>query len=283
MKKPNSKDFSSLTKKKRKKKKDFSSLSPKRKQRLFQTDPCVNYLEVEYEFSFTQLHASILRFTYIYKNMITTMHAKNLREIESQIMAQPLSNPIPIVGTQFCAPYPVDLGITRKVLTITDGNFIVTDVNGNVMFDVKGSFLSLHDRRVILDVTGKPILTLRQKILTAHQRWRVYRGDSSDSKDLIFTAKTSSIIQIKTNLDVFLTNNTTEDHCDFKVKGSWLERSCVVYAGDSSTIVAQMHKKHSVQSVLLGKDKFMVTVYPNVDYAFIVALMVILDEVNRAD
>lgn len=41
-----------------------------------------------------------------------------------------------------------------------------------------------------------------------------------------------------------------------------------------------MHKKHSVKSILLGKDKFMVTVYPNVDYAFIISLIVILDEIN---
>jgi len=44
-----------------------------------------------------------------------------------------------------------------------------------------------------------------------------------------------------------------------------------------------MHKKHSVQSVLLGKDKFMVTVYPNVDYAFIAAIIVILDGINKDD
>lgn len=42
-----------------------------------------------------------------------------------------------------------------------------------------------------------------------------------------------------------------------------------------------MHKKHSVQSVVLGKDTFSVTVYPHVDHAFIVALVVILDEINE--
>ena len=43
----------------------------------------------------------------------------------------------------------------------------------------------------------------------------------------------------------------------------------------------QMHKKHTVQSLVLGKDNFVVTIYPNVDYAFIVSLIVILDEINR--
>lgn len=43
-----------------------------------------------------------------------------------------------------------------------------------------------------------------------------------------------------------------------------------------------MHKKHTVQSILIGKDNFAVTVYPNIDYAFIVSLIVILDEINHA-
>lgn len=31
----------------------------------------------------------------------------------------------------------------------------------------------------------------------------------------------------------------------------------------------------------MGKDNFSVTIYPNIDYAFIVALIVILDEINQ--
>lgn len=42
-----------------------------------------------------------------------------------------------------------------------------------------------------------------------------------------------------------------------------------------------MHKDHKAQSVVLGKDTFVTTVYPNVDYALIVALVVILEEINE--
>jgi uncharacterized protein YxjI len=193
----------------------------------------------------------------------------------------PSGNPVAIISPQFCAPYPVDLTIVRKLLTVTEGNFAVTDVNGNVMFKIKGKFFSLRDRRVLLDAAGNPILTLQQKIMTAHRRWQVYRGDSTDEKNLLFSAKKSSLIQFKTALDVFLAANKKEDVCDFKIKGSWLERSCTMYLGDTSTIIAQMHRKHSVQSIVLGKDTFAVTVYPNVDYAFIVALVVVLEEINE--
>lgn len=80
--------------------------------------------------------------------------------------------------------------------------------------------------------------------MTAHSRWQAFRGESTDAKDLIFTAKTHSIFYLKTKLDVFLANNTAEEVCDFKVKGSFSERSCVIYAGDenSTTIVAQVRE-----------------------------------------
>ncbi|PSS17677.1 Protein LURP-one-related like [Actinidia chinensis var. chinensis] len=189
----------------------------------------------------------------------------------------PQANPMAIVGHQFCAPNTIDLAIVRKFWTVSHGLFEVTDVNGNPMFKVRGRALTRHANKVLLNTAGYPIITLRQKILSAHSRWQVFRGDSSDTKDLIFSVKTSSRFQSKTNLDVFLANNIIEEVCDFKVKGNWFERSCVIYAGQSSNIVAQMHKK------LLGKSKFMVTVCPHVDHAFIVALIVILDEINSDD
>ncbi|KAK4268477.1 hypothetical protein QN277_025131 [Acacia crassicarpa] len=194
--------------------------------------------------------------------------------------APPHPMPVAVVGQQYCCPHPVDLAVVRKVLTVAD-KFTVTDLNGNVVFKLQSSLLSLHDHRVILDAAQNPVVTLRRKVMTMHDRWQAFRGDSSDPKDLIFTLKRSSLIQFRTKLDVFLASNTSEQVCDFKIKGSWLERSCVVYAGESNTIVAQMHKKHTVQSIAFGKTNFMVTVYPNVDYAFIVALIVILDEINQ--
>ncbi|KAL5806782.1 hypothetical protein ACOSQ4_029515 [Xanthoceras sorbifolium] len=42
-----------------------------------------------------------------------------------------------------------------------------------------------------------------------------------------------------------------------------------------------MHEQHTVLSVVLGKEKFMVTIYPNIDHAFIVAIIVILNEFNK--
>ncbi|KAL0338107.1 UNVERIFIED_CONTAM: protein LURP-one-related 15 [Sesamum angustifolium] len=152
-----------------------------------------------------------------------------------------VAGPVAVISPQFCVGYPVDLTIVRKLMTLSEGSFGVTDVNGNIMFRVKGKLFSLHDRRVLLDATGIPIITFQQKLLSAHRRWQVFQGREHRCKGSTFQCE-----------EIF--TDSAED---------------------------KMHRKHSAQSILLGKDTFGVTVYPNVDYAFIVALVVILEEINE--
>lgn len=45
----------------------------------------------------------------------------------------------------------------------------------------------------------------------------------------------------------------------------------------------QIQKRHTVHSLFMGKDAFTLTVYPNIDYAFVVALTAVLDEINDDD
>jgi hypothetical protein len=73
-----------------------------------------------------------------------------------------------------------------------------------------------------------------------HHRWEVFRGDSSNASDLLFSVKKSSMIQLRTEMDVFLAGNTAQQICDFKIKGNYFDRSCVFYLGNSTTMVAQV-------------------------------------------
>ncbi|ESQ54965.1 hypothetical protein EUTSA_v10026215mg [Eutrema salsugineum] len=189
-----------------------------------------------------------------------------------------------IVDARFCAKYPVELVIVRKWMKIKQGNFVITDVNGNMLFKVNDRVFGLHDQRTLLDSSGSPVLTLRDKMMTMHNRWKVFRGGSTEESDLLYTVKKSSMVQFfDTKLDVFLSHNTEEETPDFRVECDSDDCDCVVYAGESDVIVAQMHKKHTARSVLFGKHKFLVTVNPSVDYAFIASLIVILDDVDGPD
>jgi hypothetical protein len=75
--------------------------------------------------------------------------------------------------------------------------------------------------------------------MTAHYRWQVFRGKSVEESDLIFSVMRSSMLQLEAKLQVFLANNIREDVCDFRVEGSWAERSRGVFYGESSSKIAR--------------------------------------------
>ncbi|MBA0795806.1 hypothetical protein Gohar_006640 [Gossypium harknessii] len=75
-----------------------------------------------------------------------------------------LATRVSVIGPQYCYPQPIDLAVVRKVLTISEGKFAVTDIYGNIMFKTKGKFFSIHDRRLLTDAAGNPVCTLRHKV-----------------------------------------------------------------------------------------------------------------------
>ncbi|RCV10151.1 hypothetical protein SETIT_2G089500v2 [Setaria italica] len=198
--------------------------------------------------------------------------------------APPVPAPVVVVSPQFCAKEVVPLTVTKKAKSLTGGDFAVTDPSGAVVLQFKGSVWSVRNRRVLVDAAGQPILSMHEKVLSMHNRWEVFRGDSSNASDLLFTVKRSTLLQLRTELEVFLAgNNTAQQACDFKLKGSYFDRDCAFYLGDSNTMIAQISRKYTASNVLLGKDTFNVTVFPDVDHVFVAVLVVVLDEVHSRD
>ncbi|KAK2636902.1 hypothetical protein Ddye_031694 [Dipteronia dyeriana] len=114
--------------------------------------------------------------------------------------------------------------------------------------------------------------------LTARHRWTVHRGESSELHNLLFGVQESHALQLKTWLDVLLPSNFNEDISNFKVVGRYSSESFRVYKGE--TVIAEVNHNFTWESFCKGKETFKVKVYPGVDYAFIVALIVIFDEID---
>ncbi|KAI4364350.1 hypothetical protein MLD38_020456 [Melastoma candidum] len=197
-------------------------------------------------------------------------------------MVPPINTPVPppphqpqvaVVSPLYCSPNAADLAIVSKSSFNSKTTFVVTDPSDNILFKVKGPGWTWHYHVSLLDAAGNPILNLKPKRSCLSSRWNAYRGESSDEKDLLFTVKLKSVFK-SSKLDVFLVNNVGKDRPDFRVEMNWWRTSCVIYAGDSNSVVAQMREKHG-----FFKFKYMVTVHPNVDAAFITAIIVILDEI----
>ncbi|XXG44191.1 hypothetical protein AAC387_Pa01g4057 [Persea americana] len=192
---------------------------------------------------------------------------------------EPLAEPISVIGPEYLAPYPVDLTITEKIsgLSSRPRNYDVTDVNGHVVFKIKGKALSLSEKRLLVDSAGNPLLTLCEKG-TVHDRWQAFRGKSTDSNDLLFSVKRSNIFQRRTALDVFFATNISEDVCDLKIKGSSFEGSCDIFNVKSDVVLAQMRRQCTKDD---QNNAYEVAIYPNVDYAFIMGLIMILQEIKN--
>ncbi|KAI7738246.1 hypothetical protein M8C21_022118 [Ambrosia artemisiifolia] len=189
-----------------------------------------------------------------------------------------------VVDAQFLEPYTVDFAVQRKSAVANLGeNFKIIDVNGNMMFKIKDTLFSFHDRHILYDANDKPVLTFKKKLRSIHGRWQAYKGESTTHKDLLFSVKKSSTANYDTELDVFLGENKKETECDCKVIGNWDTKSCTIYAQDGSTALAEVHDKQNIANVVQGKDTFGITIYPEVDYVFIVALVVILIEIKSYD
>ncbi|KAL1360043.1 hypothetical protein AAHE18_04G149500 [Arachis hypogaea] len=141
---------------------------------------------------------------------------------------------ISIINTKYCKPAPINIKIE------TDKG--VAYINNEVIFRIHEPSFSLEDRRVIYDVSGNPVFTLSKKIISMHDRWRVFKGQSTNSSDLLFSAKRSTfLIPEKKNIDlnVYLAKNTKESVWDFKVCAGAEKRSCDICAHGSSTLLAK--------------------------------------------
>ncbi|GKU92211.1 hypothetical protein SLEP1_g5970 [Rubroshorea leprosula] len=180
---------------------------------------------------------------------------------------------ISVIGDQFCLPYAAELVVKKKVQAFSNAHYDVYGSTGNILLQIDGSVWNLERKRVMRDPAGLPVLTMREKAFTLPYRWLIYQGEDLYRKNQICTVRLSQALQIKRQLDVFLVGNQTKDS-DFHVTGSLSSLSFKVYKGN--TVIAEVIHNFKWQSFCKGKESFMVRVQPEVDYAFIVALLIVI-------
>ncbi|XP_039685888.1 protein LURP-one-related 13 [Medicago truncatula] len=176
--------------------------------------------------------------------------------------------------------------------------FLKNNNTGVCDFTVKGNLFG-GSLNVYIGKSNNVVAQINKKFDTVFSRqkfmvtllndcWKAFRSESTQS-NLIFTRKRSSLVTIWTEdelslknnnkisqwpkFEVFLKNNNT-GVSDFNVIANLFEGSLNVRIGKSDNIVAQINQK---LGTMFSRKKFMVTVCSNMDYAFIVALIVTLD------
>ncbi|KAL0720113.1 hypothetical protein Bca4012_069437 [Brassica carinata] len=156
---------------------------------------------------------------------------------------------VAVVSDVFCCPYPTQLTVKKKCKGLSGAKLEVVDLNSNVVLRVDGSHDSFSRTRVLRDPAGYPLLTMREKLTLLHDGWTVHRGEGSDPTELMFT-----------------------------VKRTYFDDSAKVY--HSNAVIAEVKEKTTFGGFSKGNKTLWFRINAGVDYAFIVSLLVILNETN---
>lgn len=182
---------------------------------------------------------------------------------------------VPIVGQQYVSNTVQSYAVAKKKLSVSKGDWNITDQAGHSAFKVDGRIASMRDKRFLRDAAGNVILSMKKKLITMHDTWEILTGNGDQ---VIATCKKSSVVQFKTSMDVMLASSTTGKHTpDYQVKGDFFDRNLTVFRGAEQA--ALVTRQITFTTVILDKDTFGVTIFPGVDQALVLALIVIMDEV----
>ncbi|XP_010465573.1 PREDICTED: protein LURP-one-related 12-like [Camelina sativa] len=173
------------------------------------------------------------------------------------------------------------LTVCKTSLFYTGDGFAAYDCHGDIIFrvDSYGPDTRDNDEIVLMDATGKCLLTVKRKRPTLHQRWEGFLGERSDGQKPIFSVRRSSIIgRCTMEIDVF--DGTGEEYI---IDGDFSQRSCLIYDTEKRTVAEIKRKVDASTNVMLGRDVFTLEIKPGFDGAFAMGLVVVLDQINGDD
>ncbi|TKW07566.1 hypothetical protein SEVIR_7G315500v4 [Setaria viridis] len=174
---------------------------------------------------------------------------------------------------------PAVLTVWRKSLLFNCDGFTVFDAKGDLAFRVDCYGSSRRRAEVVLmDVAGKPLLTVRRKRLSLlGEHWVIYDGDAADAA----AGKAKPLLSVRRHVSLKASSKTlahvtpmasAATSAAFKVEGSYGRRACAVRdaRGDA---VAEVRRKESV-----GDDVFRLVADPRLGAPLAMGLVIALDE-----
>ncbi|XP_062076165.1 protein LURP-one-related 8-like [Humulus lupulus] len=174
----------------------------------------------------------------------------------------------------------------------TDG-FTVFNNHGRLVFRVDNYSRKnscVKGGLVLMDGTGKPLLTLKPQIFSIQYQWNAYRGseESSPKSNKVFSMRSKSSL-LFTNMDknaeaeVFFeredqNQKASQQKSDFRIEGCFWRRNCKI-RNRNGEVVAHIARKKVNDRVLLGDDVFSLVVQPGFDAQLIMSFVIILDRI----
>ncbi|RLM92953.1 protein LURP-one-related 5-like [Panicum miliaceum] len=214
-----------------------------------------------------------------------------------------------IVGEEHCGGEDRELTVRKTTLfTPGDGLEAYDHRTGALAFRVEtygrggacGGGAAAGDL-ALLDAEGEPVLTVRRRRPSLHNRWDGFLGDGAAARGgghqkPLFSARRSSILGAGTGaaavlVDLLAPGATEEFHVD----GSFPRRCCRVVASakawaaaeggggeaEEDVVVAEVRRKVDEDAhVVMGRDVFVLWVRAGFDAAFAMGIVLVLDRIT---
>ncbi|XP_076906438.1 protein LURP-one-related 8-like isoform X1 [Bidens hawaiensis] len=173
---------------------------------------------------------------------------------------------------------PVVLTVWKKSLLFSCHGFTVYDSNGNLVFRVDNYAGSNKSEVVLMDASGRSLLTLRRKKARITDSWLAYDGETTVNHRFSVT-KHMNFMNAKSIAHVSTTAGSPKKKKSvaYEIEGSYAQRCCMVY-DDKRRCVAEIKRKEAVGGVAFGGDVFRLVVQPEIGSTVAMGLVVVLDQ-----
>ncbi|KAI3525795.1 hypothetical protein L1887_04887 [Cichorium endivia] len=173
------------------------------------------------------------------------------------------------------ADTPLALTVWKKSLLFNCYGFTVFDSNGNLVFRVDNYTAGGNAEIVLMDASGRSLLTIRRKRLSLLDNWLVFDGETTVNPRFTVT-KHVNILGSKSLAHVSATGSRKKKVM-YEIEGSYTQRCCGVY-DEKRRCVAEIRPKEAVGGAVFGGDVFRLFVQPEIDSTVAMALVVVLDQ-----
>uniref|UniRef100_A0A5B7AUG2 Protein LURP-one-related 8 n=1 Tax=Davidia involucrata TaxID=16924 RepID=A0A5B7AUG2_DAVIN len=173
----------------------------------------------------------------------------------------------------------VVLTVWKKSLLFNCDGFTVFDAKGNLVFRVDNYYAGSKGEIVLMDASGKSLLTIRRKRLSLADNWVVFEGETAVNplfsvKKHVNLLNTQSIAHVSSGGS----GSSSPRNKLYEIEGSYRQRCCGVY-DDKRRRVAEIKRKEAVGGVALGTDVFRLIIHPEIDDpAVAMAFVILLDQ-----
>ncbi|KAL5206579.1 hypothetical protein ABZP36_034788 [Zizania latifolia] len=183
---------------------------------------------------------------------------------------------------------PVVFTVWRKSLLFNCHGFTVFDAKGNLAFRVdcyasSGPFAARRAELVLMDVDGKPLLTIRRKRFSLVDHWVIYDGDAGDDST---SGSAAPLLSVRRHVGLRASKGALAHVTPlssslplpeaYVVEGSYGRRSCAVRDARGES-VAEVRRKESV-----GDDVFRLVAQPRLGAPLAMAIVIAIDEMFHA-